>query len=403
MLARLESWLAVFCTFALLNLAGCRRGDPPPTTETPFTVRVRKAERVVRQVAVAASGSVEAKETAAVGFLVSGRVARVLAEEGQAVMKGQVLAELDPRDYQFGADAASAQTQAARAVSDKAQAGARRQEVAQAKVDLDRTADEYGRLKILYERKSLAPNDFQKIEAAYSAAKERYSMAAEGARQEDKSAAAEQWKQAQAGEGAARKNLAETKLRAPISGIVARRDVSTGEMTGPARTAFVLMAMNPVKVRVAVPEADIGKVRIGQRAEIVIPSLGERAFAGRVETAGVAAEAQSRTFPVKIAVANPKLLLRSGMVAEARIETQAKIAALTLPGEAIVRDPQGATLVYVYFPEKKRVYARRVDVGTVYGREVEIVKGLSGDELVVVAGQQLATEGALVAVQEGGR
>jgi len=74
---------------------------------------------------------------------------------------------------------------------------------------------------------------------------------------------------------------------------------------------------------------------------------------------------------------------------------------LTIPGEAVVRDPQGVTLVYVYFPDRKRVYARRVEIGAPVGRELEVRSGLLGDEQVVVAGQQKLREGMLVEVVGG--
>ena len=90
------------------------------------------------------------------------------------------------------------------------------------------------------------------------------------------------------------------------------------------------------------------------------------------------------------------------MVAESRIETGEKVTAMTVPGQAIVRDAQGATTVFVYFPERNRVYARRVDTGSVFGREVEITRGLSGSERVVVGGQQLVHEGAPVTAAEAG-
>jgi membrane fusion protein (multidrug efflux system) len=84
------------------------------------------------------------------------------------------------------------------------------------------------------------------------------------------------------------------------------------------------------------------------------------------------------------------------MIAEAQIQTDKMINSLSLPGEAVVRDPQGVTLVYVYSPDQKRVYSRRVDTGSVYGREVEIQKGLGEQDWVVVAGQQRLTDGMMV-------
>ena len=113
--------------------------------------------------------------------------------------------------------------------------------------------------------------------------------------------------------------------------------------------------------------------------------------------------AASRTFPVKILVANPAYELRAGMVAEAEIEGDRREKVLTLPGDAVIRDPQGATFVYVYFGDKQRVYARRVQVGGAVDTEVAIVSGLSGGEKVVTSGQQLVREGALVRVEGGAR
>jgi len=66
---------------------------------------------------------------------------------------------------------------------------------------------------------------------------------------------------------------------------------------------------------------------------------------------------------------------------------------MTVPGEAIVRDEQGATMVFVYFPEQRRVYSKRVKTGAFRGAEVEIKEGLSRDESIVIAGQDYLRDG----------
>jgi membrane fusion protein (multidrug efflux system) len=385
----------------ILLLGGCSSA-PPASKETPQRVMVRQPNRFEHPLTINASGNVEAAETAYLSFQVPGQVRKVFVEEGQAVRAGQVLAELDVRDYQDRLSAAASQAGAAGANLQKANAGLRKQELAQAKVDMDRVEDEYKRMKALYERKSLAPNDFEKIEAAYLAARERYSMAEEGTRREDKLAAKEVFHGAQAQENIAKKALADTRLTAPFAGIIAKKDVDDGMLVSSSRPVFVLLSLQPAKVRVGVPEAEIGKIRIGQKATILIPSLGAKDFKGRVETIGFAADPAARTFSVKISVPNPRLDLRAGMVAESRIETGEKVSAMTVPGQAIVRDAQGATTVFLFFPEKNRVYARRVDTGSVFGREVEIIRGLSGSEKVVVGGQQLVHEGAPAMPVEAG-
>jgi len=393
----------------LVMLTGCQRAAKPAREETDLIpIQVRTPAVVERQDSVAASGSVEGSETTDVAFQVAGKVARVFVEEGQHVGRGQLLAEIEPTDYRNALDAANAQRQVAEALAQKAGAGLRKQEVEEARIDLNRWEDEYKRMQFLVERKSLPPNDFKKIEAAYNAAQERYQMAVEGTRLEDRNAAMAQALAAKAQASEESKRLGDTRLLAPITGNISMRRVDPGQTVAAGAPVLSIVNLNPAKVRVGVPEAEIGKVTPGARAEVSLPSLGGRCFEGRVEIIGVSAEAASRTYAVKIVVPNPGPVLLAGMVAEARIFVwtkagPAKERVLTIPGEAIVRDPQGATNVYVYHPDRKRVYARRIEVGPPIGGEVEIRSGLNGDERVVVGGQQKLREGTPVQIVGGAR
>src|SRR5271157_4112203 len=167
-------------------LTSCSLHETQAASEQPAVpVQLRTPAVVDRAESVSASGSVEGSETADVAFQVGGRVARVLVEEGQHVSKGQLLAEIEPTDYRNAFNAATAQKEAAQAVQQRADAGVRQQELEQARIDFERSEDEYKRMKFLVERKSLPPNDFQKYETAYKDAKERYEMAKEGTRKED--------------------------------------------------------------------------------------------------------------------------------------------------------------------------------------------------------------------------
>jgi len=381
-----------------VTLASCSHQSEATPDQAAVAVQVRTPAVVERAESVSASGSVEGSETADVAFLVGGRVLRVLVEEGQHVTKGQLLAEIDPTDYRNAFNAAAAQKEAAHAVAEKADAGPRKQELEQARIEFERWEDEYKRMKFLVERKSLPPNDFQKIEAAYKASKERYDMAQEGTRKEDRATVTAQAHAAAAQASEEGKRLSDTQLIAPICGNIGMRRIDPGQTVAAGIPVFSIVDLNPAKIKVGVPEADIGRVHHGAAAEVVAPSVGGRRFAGKVAIIGVASEPASRTYVVKILVPNPGPVLLAGMVAEARIFGPAKVRSLTIPGEAIVRDPQGAPNVYVYSPSRKRVYARRVDVGSPVGDEVEIRSGLTGSEQVVIAGQQKLREGSLVAI-----
>jgi multidrug efflux pump subunit AcrA (membrane-fusion protein) len=393
--------LALSTLACVAALTSCRQQVHAKSEPASIPVQVRTPAVVERPESVSASGWVEGSETADVAFLVGGKVARVLVDEGQHVTKGQLLAELEPTDYRNAFNAAAAQKDAAQAAAEKAEAGLRKQELEQARIEYERWADEYKRMKFLVERRSLPPNDFQKVEAAYNAARERYEMAQEGTRKEDRATALAQARAAKAQTSEEQKRLEDTRLLAPISGNISMRKIDPGQMVAAGMPVFSIVDLNPAKVRVGVPEAEIAKVKLGAKTTVVLPSLGGRQFAGRVGIIGVASEPTSRTYTVKIIVPNPGPVLLAGMVAEAQILGRDTTRALTVPGEAIVHDPQGAPTVFVYFPETKRVYARKVEVGPPTGSEVEINSGLQGGEQVVVAGQQKLREGMQVEIAGG--
>jgi membrane fusion protein (multidrug efflux system) len=394
---RRGAWLAA-AALAACAATSCGPRAPAERGGETVAIRVQKPDRVRRPATVAASGTVEGTETVELAFQVAGRAARVLVEEGQRVRRGELLAELDSADYRFGLEAAQAQAAAARANLDKARAGVRAEELEQARAAYARAEDEYQRYRQLHERRSMAPADFAKVEAAWRAARAQLEMAERGAREEDRRAADAAAGQAQAQVEASQKRVADTRLLSPIDGVVARRGIDPGETAAAGIPVFSIVALDPARVRVGIPEADVGEVRRGQHAVVVIPSLGNREFSGTVDVVGVAADPSSRTFSAKITVPNPRLLLKAGMIAEARVVVDRIREALVIPGEAIVRDPQGGTLVYVYYPDKRRVHGRRVEAGAVSGRSVEITAGLTAEDLVVVAGQHRVREGSAVEV-----
>jgi multidrug efflux pump subunit AcrA (membrane-fusion protein) len=391
-----------FLPAILVALAACH-GKAPVAADQPVPVEVRQPKQVSEPVSVRASGEVEANVTALCAFQIAGRVSRVLVEEGQQVRKGQLLAELDPADYQNNFDAAHAQAEQAAAVDQKAQTGLRAQELEQARIDFAQQQDQYNRMKFLYDHKSLPANDFNKVEAAYKAAEQRYRMAQEGTRKEDRQAVRAQSHAAVAQLHEAQKKLTDTHLIAPVAGFIGMKRVDVGNSVGSGTPVISVLDLDPVKVRVSIPEAEIGRVRMGARAVVRIPSLDGKLFEGKVDAVGVAADAASRTYTVKIAVANKDHLLKAGMVAEARIFSDQQMNALTLPGDAIVQDAHGVTQVYVLDRDRKRVYAHRVEAGDVIGSEIEIRSGLTAQDQAIIAGQQNVREGSPVTVAGGAR
>jgi RND family efflux transporter MFP subunit len=383
-------------------LAGCIR-NPKVAADQPIPVQIRAPHRLHEPSSVAASGSVEANVTAQTAFQIGGRVARVLAEEGQFVKQGQVLAELDCSDYRNAFDAAFGQSAAAEANAMQAKNGVRAQELEQARVDFERAKDQYERNKYLYDHQSLPAIDFHQIEAAYLVSQQRYEMAREGYRNEEKEATQGQAAAAGGNLSEARKRLGDCQLRAPITGFIGMRHVNVGDTVSAGYAVFSVLDLDPVKVRVGIPEAEIGKVHEGKRSVVTIPSLDNRQFEGKVEAVGYFADSVSRTFTTKIAVPNPTHVLRAGMISEARVYDSVMVDALAVPAIAVVRDLRSLPFVYVYDATRQRVFARQVAVGQLIGDEVEIKSGLRPEEQIVVAGQQNVHEGSLVRVAGGGQ
>jgi len=351
----------LFLIPAVCLSVSCSPGTKPESKTEPVSVVVGTVHHGEYNQTIFVSGSVVSPDApSALTFLVPGKVLFVGPREGDYVRKGQKLAEVDPLDYQLGAAAASAQHD-------------------QAKVGLRRAKEEYGRMKYLYDAKSLAPNDYEKYRAALDSAEE-------------------QVRQAAANDGLAKKRLSDSTLVAPIDGYVDMRGIEPGETAVPGRPVFRIVRLNPVEVNVGVPETDLQLVRVGQNTVVTIPALQGQSFEGTIRLINVAADPGTRTYMTRISLPNPECVLKIGMVAEAKIEGDRKVSKMTVPGEAIVRDAQGATTVFVYYPEQQRVYSKRVKVGSLHGTEVEIKEGLSGNESVVIAGQDYLRDGVPVTI-----
>src|ERR1700688_4215944 len=392
-----------FVAVCALSISGCARqsASADRAQPDPIAVRVAMPKHVRIPAEVVVSGTVETPSApTSVGFLVSGKVIRVGPREGDFVKAGEVLAVIDPADYQFAMEAAIAQTALARAQNEKASVSARPEVVEQARANLSQAEDEFQRMKTLYERKSLAPNDFKKYETAYTNAQQQYGQAKDGAQREDKAAAKAALEQAEGAKRIPRKRLSDASLIPSISGFVSKRNIEEGAMASPGTAVFTIVELDPVEIQVGVPETDVRLVHRGQPAIVTASARARRSFSGKVRLVNVSAEPQTRTYMVRITVPNPKAGLLVGMIAEARILGNETRDVLTLPGQALVRDPQGAPQVFVYFPNEKRVYAKRVTAGEVTDRDVQIVDGVKDTDLVVVAGQQLVREGSTVSAKE---
>ncbi len=360
--------LIITAGLVVMTLQACASNSTAEqAVSMPIPVKIGKALPLEGHEEVAVSGTITSPASPSnVSFLVSGKVVQVGPREGDHVVKGQLLATIDHTDYQLALTTAEKQTE-------------------MAKIAFERAEDEHRRMKMLFDAKSLAPNDYEKFKSAYESAKQQH-------------------EQAVASERISRKRLNDAELRSPIDGFISRRSIEPGQTASAGQTVFEIVNLDTVEVSVGVPETDVHLVRAGQQAVITLPALPGDSFKGVVRLVNVSADPATRTFMTRISIPNAKHTLRIGMVAEARIRGDKVVKMLTVPVDAIVRDAQGATIVYVYYPDQKRVYAKRVEIGAPCERNLEVRSGLTGTEPIVLAGQTRLRDGAAVsAAEETGR
>ncbi len=347
---------------AILGLvAGCGARKAAPA-ESPRWIRITRPISQDGPETYGLSGTVVPPGSAqSLAFPGPGRVVRVGPREGERVVKGQVLATQETTAYSASLAAASAQTRSAEAAAARAQ-------------------DELRRMAVIHDRQSLAENDYLKFELADQAARE-------------------QVLQAKATESIARKALWDATLRAPASGVITRRLVEPGVLAGAGQPAFEIAQMDPVEVQIGIPENLVGAMRLGQHARVTLPAIPGERFEGTLRVINAAADPASRTYMARITLRNPKGVLRIGMVAEARIQGDRRERMLLAPVEAIVKDPQGAPILFEFRPGENRVVARRVTLGVLDGKLIQVKAGIDPMAQIVIAGQNGLRDGSSVAVE----
>lgn len=346
---RLVCWFMRFraCSMAAAGLLACQ----PATTDTPAprpapAVHAIKASRSETTRNLRLSGSLEAERSTTLSFAVAGTVEQVFVQEGQAVKRGQVIARISARSYQ---DA-----------------------LALAKSKANQAEDAQRRLKPMYENKTLPEVKMVEVDTGVEQARLAVSMA--------------------------QKNVADTTLRAPSDGIVARRSVEPGSSVAPGVPVVSLVQTKTILAAAPVPETRIAKVRQGDRAHVFVSALG-KSFDGVVRDIGVIAEPLTRTYSVRVAIPNQDGTLRVGMVAEIDLLQANQPVAVVVPPEAVRLDAQGTSYLYVVKADNT-LEQRPVKLGGYVGEGAAISQGIADGESVITSGTAMLESGMRVRVVE---
>lgn len=294
--------------------------------------------------ALTLSGTVDARQVD-VSFQAPGRIGRLLADEGQPVRAGAVIAQLDASDLQLNLQRARAQTESARNAYAALKAGARREElraaaaaVAQASADRQFADLALARTRELVAQHFVSPEQMDRARSAAEAAAARQDQAQQalallraGARREDLQRAQAEMEAAQAAQASAQRMLGYAALVSPVSGVVSLRLAEAGQVVAAGQPVLRVAELGKPWVRAWLAQADLPRVQLGQPVQVRVDGLPGQVLRGKLSFVSPQAEFTPKTvetkalrvdlvYRIKVDVDDPRGLLKIGMPADVTIE-----------------------------------------------------------------------------------
>jgi HlyD family secretion protein len=329
-------FLAGVLVLGLGGYAGWRTWDRGADSQQ---FKLAKIESGPLTAAVSATGTLNPVVSVQVGSQVSGQIKEILVDFNSPVKSGQLIARLDPETYEHRLRQAQADVDAARAGQ-----GVQLAEVARASANLSNAQRDYERKKVLVEKNFISPAERDTAQNNLDAA--RAALASAQAQVKNGEAVV---RQREAQLAAARVDLERTSIKAPVDGIVVKRSIEPGQTVAASLQApelfIIAKNLTDMQVETSIDEADVGRVRVGQKASFTVDAFAGRHFEGEVRQVRKAATVVSNvvTYTVVISAANPDLTLLPGMTANVRIITAQKDKALKAPNAALRFRPTNGT------------------------------------------------------------
>ena len=349
-------------------------------------VEVIHVSRGAAETTLVLPGTMQAITEAPMLARADGYLKRRLADLGDHVREGQVLAEIDAPELDQQLQQAQAAVEQAQAALGQAQAT-----LAQGTANRDLARITADRLRQLNER-GIVPQQDRDQSQAQLAAQDANVQAAEKLIAAQRSSLA-----------AARANLgrlqavdAYRSVKAPFDGVITQRNVDVGALVSSGNTLLFRIAQTrTLRTYVNVPQSSVAAVRVGQDAALRLSDFPGRTFAGKVARMARALDPSSRTMLVEVDVPNGDGALFPGSFAEVELIGSRGNPPIVVPASALVYRSDGAQLAVVR--ADNTVHLQKVTVGRDYGDRLEILGGVDqGTPIVAVAGD-VAREGAKIA------
>lgn len=337
----------------VLLLAAC--GKPPVPPEPLRPVKTMRVSMEPGETAFSLPGEVRARHEAPFAFRVGGKITECKVNLGDTVRRGQVLARLEPDDYELAAQAGAAGEAEARSASILADA-------------------ELARYRNLREKGFVSAASLDQKQAAADAARARL----------------EAMRSAHTGQS---RQVNYTALSAESDGIITAHNCNAGQVVGAGQPVLHLAQSGEKEILVHLPEAELARFRSSPNFTVSLNALPDKDYQGTLRELAGAADSATRTYAARITVNDADAAMQLGMSATVRMQS-AGDTAIRLPLSAMIgRD--GKSLVW-QVDEAGIVHATPIDVAAIEGNRVRIASGLSSGNTVVVAGAHLLRDGEKV-------
>jgi RND family efflux transporter MFP subunit len=368
----------------VILFAGCAKSskDAASTQIESRHVRTARAEELNVPETVYATGALAPQDRAVLSAKVPGRVQSILVDLGTKVTKGDLLAQIEKRDFELHRQQAEAALAQARALlgfdlggKDDALEPVNASGVKEARAVLSEASKSRERLMKLHSQGIVPEADIESAEAQFQVASNRL----EEALQEAKNRLAT-LKQRQAELALAEQQLKDTEIRAPFDGVVERRQTSPGEFLNIATPVLTLVRIDPIRMRLEVAERDATKVRLGQKVMLRLEGSDE-AREGTLSRLSPVISPGNRMLVAEADFPNPDGLLRPGAFAKADIVVDNRSKGLFVPKSSLVIF---AGIQKVFVVHAGHAVEKEVSQGREKGDRIEVTGEIKPGDLVVL-------------------
>jgi HlyD family secretion protein len=396
----------------IILLGGCAQKEEAPLKPV-VAVKLSRAEQADLRISVRAPATVFAREQANVSARLTSPIRQLRAKKGDSVSAGQVLAVLDNRDIEAQQEEARASVSDAQANLKKLSAGTLPTDIERARGQLISAQAALNQAQKVYERRNelfkqgaipgrellVSETDLAQAKAAHDVARRSLDLLENQSRENDLRMA-----ESRVGQAKARLALTEaqnqfTEIRSPFAGMITEQFMFAGDMAKPENPIFTVMDLSVAVARAQVPEAQAAGIKRGQACSFESIDGAVAASGGHITVVNTAIDPAKRTVEVWCEIPNSGHKIRAGAFGNTTILTGIAAHATVVPVPA-VQFTEGTNAGSVYVVDDKRI-AHKVEVETGARAEgrVQITKGVSPGDSVIVEGGYGLPDGTQVQVQ----